>query len=277
MFVWYLSLCTWTVNFLSPLRAAEIPAKKWQEKAVLGMECHRRESFGFVTGSSEFCSSGGRWQNWSRGTDPKQSNRGCFLWQDSQNVSAWSGLDFPVKHFTEFAVMKYHWQLSCLLLFPPHFLLSVSVLSSLLPWLPPFLVLPCRACWLQCVSGFWMSPLGSCSELVQCLLWQMNPLMFPSPDHWGNELMSTKQCEQHQRISWPLSLEGTKSTGGKGGFSMGCVCGPTAVLCVKLGGQVGNGWEIFSPLIADPYTWTGFSFPGPQHFFTFIFTSILPF
>lgn len=52
----------------------------------------------------------------------------------------------------------------------------------------------------------------------------MNSLMFASPDHWGNELMSTKQREQHQRISWPLSLEGTKSTGGKDGFSMVCLC-----------------------------------------------------
>lgn len=36
--------------------------------------------------------------------------------------------------------------------------------------------------------------------------------------------MSTKQCEQHQRISWPLSLEGTESTGGKDGFSIVSLC-----------------------------------------------------
>lgn len=35
--------------------------------------------------------------------------------------------------------------------------------------------------------------------------------------------MSTKHCEQHQRIAWPLSLEGTKSTGGKDGFSIVCL------------------------------------------------------
>lgn len=36
--------------------------------------------------------------------------------------------------------------------------------------------------------------------------------------------MSAKQCEQHQRISWPLSLEDTKSTGGRDGFCIVCVC-----------------------------------------------------
>lgn len=44
------------------------------------------------------------------------------------------------------------------------------------------------------------------------------------------------------------------------------VCGPTAVLCVRLRGKVGSGWVMFSPWIAHPYTWTGFSFPGSQHF-----------
>lgn len=53
--------------------------------------------------------------------------------------------------------------------------------------------------------------------------------------------MSTKQREQHQRIPWPLSLEGTKSTGGKDGFSIVCLCGVPLLFSV-LGFE--GRWEV---------------------------------